>query len=150
MACFKTRDVPMRAAMNEILRDWYANDCQKAVERWNKVLARHGLSDRLRVPDRKFNRHIGIYSSFRFDPQGVPISEEQWKRRQYEWLPSDADKAYLGQHHVPPGVRAGQVRAVHRPAREGHQPATGRLRVRPARDVVEVQVNDQGEVRRRK
>ena len=48
--------IPMRTAMNEVLRDWYVGDCQHGVTRWNKILERHGISDRLRLPDRKFNR----------------------------------------------------------------------------------------------
>jgi len=31
-------DVPMRNAMNEVLRDWYVDDCQGGVGRWNKIL----------------------------------------------------------------------------------------------------------------
>ena len=32
-------DVPLRNAMNEVLRDEYADDCQRGVDRWNKRLA---------------------------------------------------------------------------------------------------------------
>src|SRR5437870_9457467 len=39
------KDVPMRTAMNEVLRDWYVGDCRAGVERWNRVVAEHGLSD---------------------------------------------------------------------------------------------------------
>ena len=38
-------EIPMRNAMNEVLRDWYVEDCQAGVDRWNKILERHGLSD---------------------------------------------------------------------------------------------------------
>jgi benzoyl-CoA 2,3-dioxygenase component B len=92
---FFTRDVPMRSAMNEILRDWYVADCRKGVERWNKILEKHGLSDRLYLPERKFNRHIGIYSETRFDPWGHVIKAEEWERQRTTWLPTPADKAYL-------------------------------------------------------
>jgi benzoyl-CoA 2,3-epoxidase subunit B len=105
---FVTRDVPLRSAMNEILRDWYARDCEKGVERWNKVLERHGLSDRLYVPDRKFNRHIGIYSGFHFDPQGRPVTAEEWGRRQHEWLPVPEDQAYLANIMSHPVFEPGQ------------------------------------------
>ena len=64
------RQIPMRTAMNEVLRDWYVGDCQAGVTRWNKILERHGFSDRLRLPDRKFNRGIGMFSSLHFDPMG--------------------------------------------------------------------------------
>lgn len=88
-------DVPMRNAMNEVLRDWYVDDCQAGVTRWNKILERHGLSDRLRLPDRKFNRGIGQFAGFHFDPNGSYLSNEDWERRRHEWLPSPADKAFL-------------------------------------------------------
>lgn len=88
-------DVPMRNAMNEVLRDWYVGDCQGGVVRWNKIFERHGMSDRLQLPDRKFNRHIGQFAGVHFDPNGRMVSEEEWQRRKYEWLPSPADKAYL-------------------------------------------------------
>ncbi len=90
-----TRAVPMRQAMNEVLRDWYVGDCQAGVDRWNKILERHGLSDRLRLPDRKFNREIGTFSHAHFDPNGTRLSEEDWERRKHEWLPSQRDRDYL-------------------------------------------------------
>jgi len=90
-----TKDVPMRNAMNEVLRDWYVGDCASGVARWNKIFERHGLSDRLRLPDRKFHRGIGMYSGFRFDPDGRPLSEAAWARRRDEWLPSEEDKKFL-------------------------------------------------------
>ena len=89
------RQIPMRTAMNEVLRDWYVSDCTRGVERWNKVLAANGLSDRLRMPDRKFNRQIGMYSGFHFDPNGVAISAEQFEQRTADWLPSTSDTEYL-------------------------------------------------------
>jgi benzoyl-CoA 2,3-dioxygenase component B len=46
----KKAEIPMRNAMNEVLRDWYVEDCQAGVTRWNKILERNGLSDRLRLP----------------------------------------------------------------------------------------------------
>ena len=87
--------IPMRTAMNEVLRDWYVGDCEAGVQRWNKIFERHSMSDRLRLPDRKFNRGIGMFSSLHFDPSGAPLSNEEWERRKNEWLPSPADREYL-------------------------------------------------------
>jgi benzoyl-CoA 2,3-dioxygenase component B len=89
------RHIPMRTAMNEVLRDWYVGDCQNGVTRWNKIFERHGISDRLRLPDRKFNRGIGMFSAIHVDPLGQSLSDEEWARRRHEWLPSDADREYL-------------------------------------------------------
>src|SRR5881397_2774908 len=55
-------DVPLRNAMNEVLRDAYIEDCQRGVDRWNKRLAEAGLSTRLALPSKRFYRHIGIYA----------------------------------------------------------------------------------------
>ena len=90
-----TREVLMRNAMNEVLRDWYVGDCAAGVVRWNRILESHGMSDRLVLPDRKFHRGIGMYSGFHFDPNGVPLSAEQWEQRKYDWLPSAKDTEYL-------------------------------------------------------
>src|SRR5687767_9874238 len=87
--------IPMRTAMNEVLRDWYVGDCEAGVQRWNKIFERHSMSDRLRLPDRKFNRGIGMFSSLHFDPHGVWLSDEQWEHRKHEWLPAPADRDYL-------------------------------------------------------
>jgi benzoyl-CoA 2,3-dioxygenase component B len=91
----KNIDIPMRNAMNEVLRDWYVGDCEAGVVRWNKIMERHGLSDRLRLPDRKFNRGIGQFVGFHFDPHGRWLSDGEWTRRKHEWLPQPSDKAFL-------------------------------------------------------
>jgi benzoyl-CoA 2,3-dioxygenase component B len=90
-----TKAVPLRTAMNEVLRDWYVGDCAGGVERWNRILERHGIPDRLYLPDRKFNRGIGMFRGLYFDPWGRAVSAEEWARRKHEWLPVEADKQYL-------------------------------------------------------
>ncbi len=123
--------MPMRNAMNEVLRDWYVDDCQAGVDRWNKILERHGLSDRLRLPDRKFNRGIGQFAGIHFDPNGRMLTDEEWTRRKDEWLPAPADKAYLSEHHERADLRDRQVRQLHRAAAARRQRQAGQLRVRP-------------------
>ena len=100
--------VPMRQAMNEVLRDWYVDDCQGGIERWNKILDRYGISDRVRLPDRKFNREIGMFSHAHFDPNGTRMSDDEWERRKYEWLPSDGDRQYLLSIMAEPIYEAGR------------------------------------------
>ena len=39
-----TKEILMRNAMNEVLRDWYVGDCAAGVVRWNRILEQHGLS----------------------------------------------------------------------------------------------------------
>src|SRR3989454_484420 len=50
------RDVPLRNAMNEVLRDSYIDDNQRGLDVWNKTIAEHGIDLRLRLPSRRFNR----------------------------------------------------------------------------------------------
>ena len=114
-----TRDVLMRHAMNEVLRDWYVGDCLGGITRWNRILEGHGLSDRLYLPDRKFNRHIGQFRGLHFDPWGQAVSAEEWARRRYEWLPSPADKAYLLSIQNEPIYEPGKFANYIAPPRKG-------------------------------
>src|SRR4029453_9351576 len=88
-------DVPLRNAMNEVLRDAYIEDCQRGVDRWNKHLAEAGLNERLHLPSKRFFRQIGLYAGHPFDPEGHLRSREEWERRRDEWLPSPRDKEYV-------------------------------------------------------
>lgn len=114
-----TTAVPLRNAMNEVLRDWYVEDCLGGLARWNKILERHGLSDRLYFPDRKFNRRIGMFAGLHFDPWGHPLSPEEWERRKDEWLPSRADKEYVLSLMARPVYEPGQFANYIAPPRKG-------------------------------
>ena len=114
-----SKEVLMRNAMNEVLRDWYVGDCAAGVERWNRILDRYGMSERLRLPDRKFNRGIGMYTGFHFDPNGTPLSDEEWARRKYEWLPSAADSEYLLSIMASPVFEPGKFANYIAPPRRG-------------------------------
>jgi benzoyl-CoA 2,3-epoxidase subunit B len=110
--------------MNEVLRDWYVGDCAAGVERWNRILEHHGVSDRLRLPDRKFNRHIGMYAGLRFDPGGVALAEDEWQRRKSDWLPVSGDGEYLLSIMAEPVYEPGMFANYIAPPRRGihHQP----------------------------
>jgi benzoyl-CoA 2,3-dioxygenase component B len=88
-------DVPLRNAMNEVLRDAYVEDCQRGVDRWNKHLERAGVSTRLRLPSKRFYRHIGLYAGLPFDMDGRLLERGEWDRRRGEWLPTEKDRAYV-------------------------------------------------------
>jgi len=106
----ETFEVPLRLAMNEVLRDDYITDCDKSLVRWNKTLADAGLSDRLRLPNRRFFRRQGLYADAAFDLDGRPITAAEWDARVDDWLPTDADKAYVESLMVP----------VHEPGKVAH------------------------------
>jgi benzoyl-CoA 2,3-epoxidase subunit B len=95
LSSFKREDVPLRNAMNEVLRDAYVEDSQRGIDKWNRVIEEAGFSFRLRLPSRRFHRHGGIYAGLSFDIDGNPIFKEEWERRKGEWLPSEADEAYV-------------------------------------------------------
>ena len=102
-------DVPMRSALNEVLRDAYVEDCQRGVDRWNKVLGESGLGFRLTLPSRRFHRAQGLYAGLPIDPAGRLLEPEEWKRRQDEWLPSKADLAYVASLQARPVTRPGEM-----------------------------------------
>ena len=109
-----SQSVPLRNAMNEILRDGYVDDNQRGVDMWNKTLAEAGLAFRVKLPHRSFNRNIGIYAGFHVTSEGEPISEEEWNRRRDEWLPSGPDRAYIASLMKPvnePGKMANWIAA---------------------------------------
>jgi benzoyl-CoA 2,3-dioxygenase component B len=90
-----TEQVPMRNAMNEVLRDNYVGDCEFVAGRWNRVLEKAGRPERLTLPNRRFRRAVGIYADQAYDPKGDPITAEAFASRQAEWLPSEADFAFV-------------------------------------------------------
>ena len=89
------KDVPLRNAMNEVLRDEYIRDCERALKRWNKVIAEEGGDTVLTLPSRRFHRHQGIYADHDFDPDGNLISREQYEAGQGKWLLRPEDNDYL-------------------------------------------------------
>ena len=108
------RSVPMRNAMNEILRDAYVDDNQRGVDRWNKIIKDAGIDFEIRLPNRRFNRKMGVHAGHTFDPDGNPITAEEFAARRDEWLPSEADKRYIKELMQPvlePGKMANWIAA---------------------------------------
>ena len=88
-------DVPLRNAMNEVLRDGYVEDCQRGVDKWNRFIAAHGIDHKLTLPSRRFHRNIGLYADVCTDLSGNLISKEEFAKNKDAWLPSDSDKAFV-------------------------------------------------------
>ena len=106
------KEVPMLNALNEVLRDDFIKDSVAGVGRWNKVLEKAGLSQRLVVPHKAFNRKIGALAGIRMSPDGRVVSEEEWKAKESQWLPSTADFAFVASlmgRVVDPGKFAGWI-----------------------------------------
>jgi benzoyl-CoA 2,3-dioxygenase component B len=90
------QEVPLRNAMNEVLRDEYVKDCQRGLDRWNKTLQKAGVTGlTLRLPHRRFHRSVGPCAGLFFDPDGKLISEAEFKAHEAGWLPTAEDRAYV-------------------------------------------------------
>ncbi|MFN7142158.1 MAG: benzoyl-CoA 2,3-epoxidase subunit BoxB [Myxococcota bacterium] len=89
------QDVPLRNAMNEVLRQSYIKDCERVVKRWNAALEEEGSQFRLTLPSSRFFRRQGIYANLPFNPEGELISQAEFDAKAAGWLPSDADRAYV-------------------------------------------------------
>jgi len=111
-------EVPLRNAMNEVLRDAYVEDDERCVRKWNRVLEKAGMDFRLRLPSRRFHRHIGIYSGHSFDPDGGLMDPVAWEKRRNDWLPNAADRAYV-QSLMTPVLGRGRIANWVAPPRVG-------------------------------
>ncbi len=89
------REVPLRNALNEVLRGEYVRDCEKGLARWNKALADEGRNQRLYLPNIRFHRHVGEYAGHQFDTDGNLITQEEFEQRKGAWLPSIEDREYV-------------------------------------------------------
>jgi benzoyl-CoA 2,3-dioxygenase component B len=106
------QSIPLRNAMNEVLRSSYVRDCELGLKRWNRQLERAGIGERLALPSPRFHRAIGVWSGVRCDPAGSIIDEREFRRRESEWLPTQADRAFvrgLMQQVVAPGKMAAWI-----------------------------------------
>ena len=97
----RTDDIPLRRAMNLVLRDSYSEDCVRALDRWNGVLEKAGLSERLYLPSTRFNRRMGAWANLPVAPDGSPMAPEAFAARLSGWLPTPADLAYVKACMVP-------------------------------------------------
>ena len=87
------REVAPRLAVNLDVRNAYAEDCQAAVDKWNRLVTDLGVQ--FRLPSPRFRRSVGTFAAGCFDPDGAPITEEEFRRRAAEWLPSAADEGHV-------------------------------------------------------
>jgi benzoyl-CoA 2,3-dioxygenase component B len=108
----KEEAVSLRNAMNEVVREAYAKDCELGLRRWNMQIQRAGFDFRLTLPSLRFRRQIGAWAGVPTDPQGRPIAREAYEQGLREWLPSEADRSFvhgLMQRVVEPGKMAAWI-----------------------------------------
>ena len=88
-------DVPALTAINERLRDDYIADCQRGVDRWNKLIADAGIGFTIKLPHRAFHRAIGQFANAAVTPEGTVLDAASFAARESEWLPNAADHEYV-------------------------------------------------------
>jgi len=88
-------DVPALSGLNMRLRDDYVTDCNRGVERWNRVIAKSGIDFKVRLPSVAFNRQIGEFKGLHIDVEGRMLSPEEWASRRDDMLPSADDRAFI-------------------------------------------------------
>ncbi len=91
----KTVSVPLRNAMNAVARRAYVKDCDIGVQRWNRAIKKAGIDFELKLPSERFRRTVGAYAGHHFTPEGKPVTAAEWEARQYEWIPSAEDRAFV-------------------------------------------------------
>src|SRR5207248_508351 len=89
------KDEPALPSLNERVRDDYIADCQRGVDRWNRIIREHGLDVELRLPHRAFHRAIGAFSEVRVSPDGRVLTQAEWEAKKHEWLPTEDDQAWV-------------------------------------------------------
>ncbi len=107
-------EAPALTAVNERLRDDYVADCQRGVDKWNRMIRGAGIGFELKLPHRAFNRSIGVFAGLRTTPGGEIITEARWDREKTDWLPTEDDEAYVQSLMAPvtePGKMAGWIAA---------------------------------------
>ncbi len=93
---FKLEEASALDYINERLRDDYIVDCQRGVDRWNKLIADNGINFTLVLPHRAFHRAIGDFADLPVSPEGNVMSQDDYDANLPNWLPSDLDEAYVG------------------------------------------------------
>jgi benzoyl-CoA 2,3-dioxygenase component B len=91
----RATDVPALSALNMRLRDDYVKDCQKGIDRWNRVIHAFKIPFEIRLPHVAFNRKIGEFRSALYDLAGRPLTAEQWKAQETEMVPSGDDQDFI-------------------------------------------------------
>ncbi len=100
----RAMDVPALSALNMRLRDDYVRDCQKGIDRWNRVIATTGVDFQIRLPHVAFHRQIGEFKTGHFDLDGRPLADPDWEARRDQMLPNGDDQSFIE------GLMSGSVR----------------------------------------
>jgi benzoyl-CoA 2,3-epoxidase subunit B len=103
---------PALTALNMRLRDDYSVDCEKGVERWNRIIEKLGVNFRLRLPHTAFHRQVGEFKGANVSPSGIIMSPTDWEKVKDDYIPSKSDGDYITSLMIPcnePGQYAGWI-----------------------------------------
>ena len=59
------------------------------------MIEKAGLSERLTLPHKGFHRQIGVFAGHHVSPDGKLLTEAEWKAKSSQWLPGEADHAFV-------------------------------------------------------
>ena len=130
----KRVDEPALTAINMRLRDDYTADCQRGLDRWNKIIGKTGVNFKLELPHVGFHRQIGEFKDVKVTPAGVIDRRRDLEPRQRQVAAVEGRRRF---HRQPDeaGVRARPVRQLDRAAAPRHRQQARRLRIREDRGV---------------
>jgi benzoyl-CoA 2,3-dioxygenase component B len=114
----KRVDEPALTAINMRLRDDYMADCQRGLDRWNKIIERVGTPFKFQLPHVAFHRHIGEFKDTHATPDGMIIDTATWTKNRDKWLPSKDDGDFI-QSLMKPVTEPGKFASWIAPPRVG-------------------------------
>src|ERR1700737_439600 len=91
----KRVDEPALTAINMRLRDDYTADCQRGLDRWNKIIERTSVDFRTSRPHAVFHRQIGEFRDIEASPSGELLDQASWERNKNQWLPASAGGEFI-------------------------------------------------------
>ena len=112
------KEVALRTAMNEVLRDDYVAHCQRGVDRWNKTLKSEGINFELTLPSRRFHPNIGQFAGQPFDTAGNLLSKTAWNAKKADMLPTEEDEVFI-KSMMQPVHQPGKIASWIAPPRRG-------------------------------
>ena len=98
---FVSVQVPVRDALNGLMRREYLKEVTLLMGRWNRMMERAGAGFALSLPHQRFHRRFGLYAGLAFTPQGEPLDGSAPPARRGEWLPTEADRSHLAAIMLP-------------------------------------------------
>ena len=108
----KDEQISVRNGINEVTRLEYVKDCNVGVTRWNMAIKRAGVPFELKLPSTRFRRQVGVWAGIPTNPEGRPVTQAEFDARKDEWLPTEADVAFvksLMQRVTEPGKMAAWI-----------------------------------------